>query len=118
MGINSKEPKITTHSESTKIIAGRKKLGRHHPTNIEIEKIFKHESYCLAKVSDLEIDGDFTEEVCLADSIEDMSNEECYTAGWNDEHNQLSSKRRRSSMKNLMNYLKYNLKFKTSTGLN
>ena len=95
------------HSETTKIIAGKNYLQRHYPTNVEIEEIFQHKSYCLAKVNGLEIDGDFTEEVCLADSIENMSNEECYTAGWNDQHNQLLSKRRRSSLKNLMNYLKY-----------
>ena len=84
------------HSETTKIIAGHNDLQRNDQTDIEIEEIFQNETYCLAKVRGLEIDGESTEEVCLADNIENMSNEQCFTAGWNDEHNKLSSSRRRS----------------------
>ena len=84
------------HSETTKIIAGQNDLQRNDPTDIEIEEIFQNETYCLAKVRGLEIDGDSTEEVCLADNIESMLSEQCFTASWNDEHSKLSSSRRRS----------------------
>ena len=52
------------------------------PYNIRINNYYKYDSICLISVGGLQIDSFLTEEVCLEDSGQEISYEECYTAGW------------------------------------
>ena len=64
------------------------------PYNIRINNYYKYDSICLIYVDGLLIDSFRTEEVCLEDAGQDISYEECYTAGWQTYQSTLMSYRK------------------------